>query len=328
MRGDLTDVQGVKVGHAQDDTAITGCTVVLCEQGAVCGVDVRGSAPGTRETDLLRPGNLVRSVHGILLSGGSAFGLDAAAGVMRYLESRGAGFDTGAARVPIVPAAVIYDLGIGSARVRPDAQMGEQACIAAGRGPLAQGNVGAGLGATVGKIFGMQYAMKGGLGSASTALGNGAVVAALVVVNAFGDVCDPSTGRVVAGAINPATGRFAGTSALMTEGYGMGDLVGQNTTVCVVATDAALDKEGANKVAQMAHNGLAKTIDPVHTMFDGDTIFCLSTGRLQSDVTVVGVAAAKVVAMAVLAAVKHARGVWGVRSASDLEGIGDKPPVR
>jgi L-aminopeptidase/D-esterase-like protein len=286
-------------------------------------VDVRGSAPGTRETDLLRPGSLVRQVHAVLLTGGSAFGLDAAGGVMKYLESRGVGFNTGVAKVPIVPAAVIFDLGLGDARVRPDASMGEQACLAAGYGPIELGNAGAGTGATVGKIFGMPYAMKGGVGSASLVLGNGATVGALVVVNAFGDVFDPATGRILAGAINPATGAFAHTAHVMTQGMGSGDLAGCSTTIGVVATDAALDKEGTTKVAQMAHDGLARTINPVHTMYDGDAIFCVSTGSIAVDTSLVGTAAAEVVARAVVAAVLCAKSIGNTRCAGDFLDTGD-----
>ncbi|MDP2857175.1 MAG: P1 family peptidase [Bacillota bacterium] len=319
MNGDITDVAGIRVGHAQNTSALTGVTVVLCEQGAVAGCDVRGSAPGTRETDLLRPGNLVREIHAVVLTGGSAYGLDACCGVMRYLESRKVGYDMGTVRVPIVSGAVIFDLGCGDPRVRPDAEMGFQACAGAGTGPIAQGNAGAGTGATVGKMFGMEWAMKGGTGSASTVLGNGVTVGAIVVVNSFGDVMDPNSGNVLAGARNPVTGGIAGTTRLMLHGFGAGDLTGGcSTTIGVVATDASLTKEEVNKVSQMAHDGFARSINPVHTMYDGDTIFCLSLGRKSADVNTIGVAAAELMARAIVQAVLKAETTGRILSAQDM----------
>ncbi len=319
MNGDITDVAGIRVGHAQDASALTGVTVVLCEQGAVAGCDVRGSAPGTRETDLLRPVNLVQQIHAVVLTGGSAYGLDACGGVMRYLESRNVGYDMGMVRVPIVPGAVIFDLGCGDPHVRPDAGMGLQACENASTGPVAQGNAGAGTGATVGKMFGMEWAMKGGLGSSSSVLGNGVTVGALVVVNSFGDVIDPAGGNILAGARNPVTGGFAGTSRMILHGFGAGDLTGGcATTIGVVATDASLTKEEVNKVSQMAHDGLARVINPVHTMYDGDTIFCLSLGRKNADVNTIGIAAAEVMARAVVQAVTKAQTVGRILSAQDM----------
>lgn len=310
----ITDVPGIKVGHAQDLEAITGCTVVLCEGGAVGGVDQRGGAPGTRETDLLRPMHMVQEAHAVLLTGGSAFGLDAAGGVMAFLEAKGIGVNVGVAHVPIVPAAVLFDLDIGSADVRPGPAMGLAACEAAADGPLAQGSVGAGTGARVGSMFGGGFAMKGGIGTASVKLSGGVVVGALVAVNAYGDVVDPDTGAIIAGARKPPAGKeFADSVA------SLGTLVGKaasgfamrNTVIGVVATNAGLSKEEANKMAQMAHNGLARAIRPSHTMFDGDTIFALSTGKKRANVNIVGAYAAEVMAQAI---------VNGVRAATSLGG--------
>jgi L-aminopeptidase/D-esterase-like protein len=322
MYNAITDVVGVKVGHYTDQQAVTGCTVLLCEQGAVAGVDVRGGAPGTRETDLLRPLNLVQEAHAILLAGGSAFGLDAASGVMRYLEERGIGFDVGVARVPIVPTAVLFDLAIGRADVRPDSAAGYQACCAATDGPVAEGSVGAGTGATVGKLLGPRFATKSGLGTASERIGKGIVIGALVAVNAFGDVVDPASGRILAGTRAPVLGGFVDTTQRMKGDLGQIALALANTTIGVVATDACLTKEEANKVAQMAHDGLAITIRPVHTMFDGDTIFSLSTGKApggqRGDVSVIGAVAAQVMAQAVLRAVREAQSLGGIPAARDL----------
>ena len=324
----LTAVSGLRVGHAHDAQALTGCTVILCEKGAVAGVDQRGGAPGTRETDALRPLHLVERVHAVVLTGGSAFGLDAATGVMRYLEERGVGYDTGVAKVPIVPAAVIFDLAVGRSDVRPDARMGYAACEAASDGPVAEGNVGAGMGATVGKILGMGRAMKSGLGTASVDAGGGVVVAALVVVNPLGDVIDPESGAILAGARNPAKGPlrfgegvFADTLRVMRSLAGRTALrfaSRGNTVVGVVATNARLTKEEANKVAQMAQNGVARTVRPAHTMFDGDTIFCLATGQKKADVNIVGAFAAEAVAQAIVRAVMLAEGVAGLPAFRDL----------
>ena len=310
--GSITDVAGIRVGQATDRSARTGCTVVLCgEHGAICGVDVRGAAPGTRETDLLQPGNLVERVHAVLLAGGSAYGLDAAAGVMRFLEERNIGFDAQVARVPIVPAAVIFDLAVGSAKVRPDAAMGYQACVNAAREGVEEGAVGAGAGAMVGKILGVGLASPGGVATAATRLAGGASVGVLVVVNAFGDLVDPDDGTILAGARHPKGKGFLDTRRAIAEGVGRTNRKGgakslahpftgiENTTLAVVATDAQLSKAQARKVAGMAHDGLARAIRPVHTMFDGDTIFALSTGTLPADVTTVGSVAADLLALAV-----------------------------
>jgi L-aminopeptidase/D-esterase-like protein len=324
MRGAITDVAGLKVGHYTDRQGITGCTVVLCEGGAVGGVDVRGSAPGTRETDLLRPMNLVQQVHAVLLTGGSAYGLDAAGGVMRWLEERGVGFDVGVGVVPIVPAAVLFDLTIGDPKARPDASAGYQACRAATDGPVAEGCVGAGTGATVGKLLGPKFATKSGLGTASVRIGKGIVVGAIVAVNAFGDVVDPETGAILAGTRKPVVGGFVNTAQRMQGDLGQMVLAIASTTLAVVATDAYLTKEAANKVAQMAHDGLARSIRPVHTMFDGDTVFALATGQLTkkgsgADPSVVGTAAADVLAQAVVRAVQQAESLGGLPAARDLK---------
>lgn len=311
--GQLTDVPGITVGHWTDTQAVTGCTVVLCPQGAVTGGEVRGSAPGTRETDLLRPMHLVQEVHGIVFSGGSAFGLDAASGVVRFLEERGHGFDTGTARVPIVPAAVLYDLNIGSAKVRPGPEQGYQACLAAGA-EVEEGSVGAGTGATVGKVLGIERATKGGLGTCSLRLGD-LIVAALAVVNAFGDVIDPRSGRVLAG---PREGDKVLSTVELLKSQTL-EMPWSSTTLGVVATSARLSKEEANKLAQMAHSGLARTIIPCYTMYDGDAIFALSLGQEHADITVLGTLAAEVVAEAVLRAVGQARGLGGLPSARELK---------
>jgi L-aminopeptidase/D-esterase-like protein len=309
--GAITDVAGLRVGHFTDPRRPTGCTVVLAEGGAVCGVDVRGAAPGTRETDLLDPSNSVERVHALLLAGGSAFGLDAASGVVAWLEARGIGLPVGAVRVPIVPAAILFDLGVGDPSIRPDAAAGRAACEAASDAPPAEGSVGAGAGATVGKLWGMGRAMRGGVGTAALRVG-GATVGALVAVNAVGDVIDPAHGRAIAGARSADGTRLVGTTTTLLAG----DLPpvlepGGATTIGVVATDVALDKAQCRKLAQAAHDGLARTIDPVHTAFDGDTLFALSTGRHRAPVhpLVLGAAAATVTAIAVLRAVRAAHGL-------------------
>ena len=322
----ITSIPGLRVGHAQDDEALTGVTVVLCEQGAVGGVDQRGGAPGTRETDALHPLHLVERVHAIVLSGGSAFGLDSASGVVRYLDERGVGFDVRVARVPIVPAAILFDLGIGRADVRPDAAMGYQACLNASSDSPAEGNVGAGIGCTVGKILGISQAMKSGLGSAAIEIGKGVIVAAIAAVNVFGDVIDPQSGRIVAGARavteEPlpmgAKGYYADTLQVMKTlvGRSFGFARRENTAIGVVATNARLNKEQINKVAQMAQDGLARAVRPAHTMLDGDTIFALSAGNRKADVNIVGAFAAEAFTQAILRAVHMAQPLAGLPSAS------------
>jgi L-aminopeptidase/D-esterase-like protein len=300
----ITDVRGIEVGHAQDDEVLTGCTVLICRKGAVAGVDVRGGAPGTRETDLLNPVNLVEKVHAVLLAGGSAYGLDAATGVVRYLEENRIGFKTEAAKVPIVPAAILYDLSIGRADVRPDSAMGYRAAAAASSERPAEGNVGAGTGASVGKIRGMKYAVKSGLGTCSLNV-HGIVIGALVAVNAIGDVVDPTDGSVIAGL-------RSGTTLDWMKKNQARSAIRSNTVIGVVATDAGLTKAGATKVAQMAQDGLARAIRPAHTMFDGDTLFALATGQKQADVSMIGAFAAEAMAEAIVRAVKQAASAGGL----------------
>jgi L-aminopeptidase/D-esterase-like protein len=319
--GAITDVPGIAVGHFTDSRRPTGCTVILAEAGAVGGVDVRGAAPGTRETDLLNPINTVQSVNAVVLSGGSAFGLETATGVVRYLEERGLGFDVGVARVPIVPAAILFDLTVGDAKIRPNAESGYSACKAASTAPPAEGNVGAGAGATVGKLFGMARAMKSGVGTSSIKLGSGITVGAIVAVNAVGDVFDPSTGNPIAGARTKDGKSLLNSMNAILRGEPLPPLLdGTATTIGVVATDVTLTKAQATKVAQMAHDGLARTINPVHTAADGDTIFALATGRSKraANVTLVGCLAAEAMAQAVVRAVRAARGIAGLPSAADL----------
>ena len=320
MKG-LTDVAGIKVGHQTLTERPTGCTVILAERGAIGGVDVRGSAPGTRETDLLAPVNTVEYVHAIVLSGGSAFGLDAASGVMRYLEERGIGYETRAGKVPIVPAAVLFDLGIGGKpQIRPNADCGYRAAGAATDGNVMEGNVGAGAGATVGK-YGGGGAMKAGIGTASITMQGGLVVAALVAVNAVGDIIDPSTGQVVAGVRTPDGKGLADARKLLRAGVLARAAPGQNTTIGVVATNARLQKVQATKMAQMAHDGLARAISPAHTPGDGDTIFALATGAhtAPADVGLIGALAAEMVAEAVVRAALEATGIAGYPAARDLK---------
>jgi L-aminopeptidase/D-esterase-like protein len=330
LKNAITDVPGIRVGHAQDDAALTGCTVVLCEQGAVGGVDQRGGAPGTRETDALHTMHLVEKVHALVLAGGSAFGLDAATGVVRYLEERGVGFDVRVARVPIVPAAILFDLNLGRADVRPDAAMGYQTCLNASSDPPAEGNVGAGTGATVGKILGMGQAMKGGIGTASLDIGRGVLVGAIAAVNVFGDIVDPSTGQIIAGARSMPVGParlgageyFADTLHVMRSLVGrtvLGFASRGHTVIGVVATNARMNKEQVNKVAQMAQDGLARAVRPSHTMLDGDTIFAIATGQRKADVNIVGAFAAEVFAQAIVRAVRAARSAGGLPSIQDLQ---------
>ncbi len=315
-------ISGISVGHVQDLEAATGCTVVLCPEGAVCGVDQRGGAPCTRETDLLRPMHLVEKVHGVLLTGGSSFGLAAADGVVRWLEEHEAGFDVGVARVPIVPAAALFDLALGRADVRPDAAMGYDACRAASSDLKAGGgNVGAGAGATVGHVLGPEGIMKGGLGVAVLEILPGIRVGAVFAVNCFGDVIHPKTGKTLAGARNTPEGTFVDPlEALTRRPAGFAEAV-RNTVIGVVLTNAALSKEAALKVAQMAHNGLARTIVPAHTLYDGDTIFALATGTAETvDVNIIGGYAVEATALAVIEAVTSAVSLHGVPACRDRVG--------
>ena len=312
--GAITDVAGIEVGHFTDTRRPTGCTVIITREGAVAGVDVRGAAPGTRETDLLAPGNLVQKVHAIMLAGGSAWGLAAAEGAMRWLEERDVGMDVRFGTLPIVPAAVLFDLPMGDARIRPDAAAGYAACDAASTSAPAEGNVGAGTGALVGKLFGVQRAMKGGVGTASVTVG-GVTVGALIAVNSLGDVIDPDTALPVAGARTDDGLALRDTRrALLRGDLPKPLLAGTNTTIGVIATDAVLTKVQANRLANVSHDGLARAINPVHTMSDGDTLFALATGRvpLEGDapgMTVLSTMAAEVVARATLRAVLAARSV-------------------
>jgi L-aminopeptidase/D-esterase-like protein len=327
-KNSLTDVPGLRVGHAHNLDAGTGCTVVLCEGGAIGGVDQRGGAPGTRETDALHPMHLVNQVHAVVLAGGSAFGLDAAGGVARYLEERGVGFDTKVARIPIVPAAILFDLGFGRADVRPDSLMGYQACQNASADAVEEGNVGDGAGGTGGKTPGTEQAMKAGVGSASEKIGDGLIIAALAVVNALGDVINPENGKIIAGSravqsggLRPEDpGYFANTLQVMKslEISSQAKFSSQqNTVIGVVATNAQLNKEQVNKVAQMAQDGLARTIRPAHTMHDGDTIFALATGEVSTDVNLVGACAAELFSQAILRAVYRAKSAKGIPGLAD-----------
>jgi L-aminopeptidase/D-esterase-like protein len=325
VRKGITAVPGICVGHTTDLDGLTGCTVVLCEKGAVGGVDQRGGAPGTRETDLLRPLHLVQEVHAVLLAGGSAYGLAAADGVMRYLEERGVGFDARVARVPLVPAAILFDLDIGDPKARPDAGSGYAACEAATDGAVAEGNVGAGTGATAGKILGTGRATKSGLGAAAASLGGGLVVGAVVAVNPFGDIVDPNTGGILAGArkrgLLPSSrsDEMANTLTVMRSMVGKMILrFASSTVIGVVATNGRLTKEQANKVAQMAQDGIARAIRPAHTLFDGDTLFALATGAKRGDVNLIGAYAAEVVAQAIVRAARAAESAGNLPAWQDL----------
>lgn len=327
LAGSLTDIPGIKLGHADDSQGLTGCTVILCPPKTTGGVDQRGGAPGTRETDLLRPIHSVQYVHAVFLAGGSAYGLDAGSGVMQFLEEQGIGFDTGVARVPIVPGAILFDLAAGSSTTRPDKAMGYRACLAASTNETRQGNVGAGMGASVGKLLGMGSAMKSGLGMASMDAGGGVIVSACMAVNAVGDIVDRN-GQILAGLRSTSwgpirfgeQGGFADTLAVMRSFAGrqiLKYMAGQHTVIGVVATNAKLSKEAVNKLAQMAQNGLPMAIRPANMMTDGDTLFALATNEISADVNLVGACAAEVVAEAIRDAVLHAVSVPGLPSASD-----------
>ena len=310
MKG-LTDIPGIRVGHASDFDAITGCTVILCDGGAVPGYDIRGGATGTEEFDVMSPLHITDKVHGVVYSGGSAFGLEAASGVRKYLEQQGVGFPTGAARVPIVPSAILYDLAIGKANVRPTREMGEAAAAAATSGPVQEGCVGAGTGATAGKVFGMSRAMKSGIGTFTAQLPAGVLVSALVAANPLGDIIDPESGKVVAGARKSADSReFAGSAAAVRDGA-IGGLA-SHTTLVVVATNAQLTKVEATKLAQFSQIGVARTISPVWTTMDGDLAIALSLGQQRARLDALGVAAAEAVSQAILRAVRTAKTLGGV----------------
>ena len=312
-------IQGLRIGQVTDGNHRTGCTVILAEEGAVAGVDVRGGAPGTHGTDALRPENLVDRLHAVVLTGGSAFGLASVHGVMRYLRERDRGFVTGYGVVPIVSGAVVFDLGLNRSEHFPDADMGYQACLTASPEVAAQGSVGAGTGATVGKLFGLARAMKGGQGFASLETRSGLKLWALAVVNAFGDVRDPDTGRLLAGVRTEDGSGLADAAACLAEMGRLGGFISQNTVLGAVATNAALDRAQATRVAQMAHDGIARAVVPAHTLYDGDTIFALCTGAFADvEVTVVGALAARLMAQAIVNAVRHAVGVEGLPAHRDL----------
>lgn len=316
MYNNILDVKGLKVGQVQDEDGLTGCTVVICEEGAVCGVDVRGSAPGTRETDLLDPINMIQKVHAVVLSGGSAFGLESTCGVSQYLDERNIGFDVGVAKVPIVVGAVLFDLAAGDPKCRPDKKMGYKACEMASDTVLKQGNYGAGCGATVGKIKGPEYAMKGGIGSYSIKLDNGLVVSALIAVNAFGDVYED--GNVIAGVLDNTKTKVLNSYELMKQGVNKGGFSIDNTTIGIVATNAKLDKAGCKKISQMAHDGYARAIFPIHTPHDGDTIFTMATGEIETDITLLGSIAAEVVEKSIVNAIKNASDVKNILSYKNI----------
>lgn len=322
-RNAITDVPGLRVGHAQDEKAQTGCTVFLPPEGTVGAVDKSGGAVGTRQTDPLGLMHIVEEVHAVVLSGGSAFGMESATGVARYLEEMGIGFDAAVAKVPIVPTAILFDLGLGASDRRPDADMGYAAAAAATDDRPAEGNVGVGTGATVGKMLGIEGAMKSGVGTASLDLGDGVIVGALMAVNAAGDVVDPETGEIIAGARLPEDqgGGFADARKVLQGMLGLGKLgfgSGENTVIGVVATNAALSKRDCTVVARMAQDGVARTVRPSHMMMDGDALFALATGQAQADVNIIGAFAAEVVAQAVVRAVRQAEGVAGLPAVSDL----------
>jgi L-aminopeptidase/D-esterase-like protein len=320
--GSITDVAGIEVGHHTLDARPTGCTVILSRGGAVGGVDVRGGAPGTRDTDLLDPVNMVQEVHGVVLSGGSLFGLDAVSGAVRWLEEQGSGLDAWGTTIPIVTGAILFDLMIGDSSIRPGADCGYAAAAAASGGPVEQGSVGAGAGATVGKLGPRGTAMKGGIGAASVSLADGVTVGAIVAVNAVGDVVDPTTGEIVAGIRTEDGSGFVDARQLLRTRPALEGGPGENTTIGVVATNATLTKAQATKLAQMAHDGLARTVYPAHTPWDGDTIFSLATGEIEGEpnLIVLGAVAAEVVAEAILNAVRAAEGLEGFPSVSDLAG--------
>ncbi len=314
----VNEIEGIKIGNAQDFNALTGCTVIICEEGATAGVDVRGGSPGTRETDLLNPVNMVDKIHAVTLSGGSAFGLDASSGVMQYLEERNIGFDVSVTKVPIVCSAVLFDLIAGDYKIRPDKAMGYAACENAQMNQCVEGNVGAGTGATVGKILGPEYSMKGGLGCYAVQVGE-LQVGAVIAVNCLGDIVDPSTGKMVAGALKEDHKSFANTEDVMISTYSeKKNLFNGNTTIGTVITNGKFSKSEMNKIASMAHNGYGRTMRPAHSMFDGDTIFTMATGKIGADISVVGLLAARVVEQAVLRAIKHADSVLGYKSYKDL----------
>jgi L-aminopeptidase/D-esterase-like protein len=320
MYDNITDVEGIRVGHSSDFDRLTGCTVILVDGGAIGGMDCRGSAAGMRQVNALDPLHQVPRVNAIFLAGGSAFGLDSAGGVMDYLEEKGEGFQTPVAKIPIVPTAILYDLSLGDPKGRPTRDMAYQACISAMKGEIPTGSIGAGTGASVGKLFGIQRAMKGGLGSASLKGTNGLIVGGLAVVNAFGDVVDPHKGYILAGARDSDSGKqLVDTAKMMKRGISRRSYPLENTTLAVVATNARLTKEEATKVAQLAQVGLAKTISPAHTIFDGDVIFVLSVGEVRVDLHQVGLLAQDVIQISIQRGVMEADGLGRLPAYKDLK---------
>ena len=318
MLNAITDIPGIKVGHAQNTDAGTGCTVIICEDGAVTGVDVRGGGPGTREIAALDPVNLVTKAHAVFLGGGSAYGLDGAAGVMQYLEEKEIGFNVGVGVVPIVPGAVLFDFFVGDYKIRPDKEMGYKACLDAKDNNKAEGNIGAGTGAAVGKIKGPDYFMKSGIGTASRQVGD-LIVGAIVAVNSFGDVICPFTGRIIAGTLDEEKKNLADTMSIMSStDASESTAFSGNTTIGCIAVNANLTKAEATKVSMMAHDGFARAINPIHTMYDGDTIFCMATGTVKADPTTIGAIAAEVMADAIVNAVKSAETAYGIPCYNDI----------
>lgn len=315
----FVDINGIKLGHAQNIKGLTGCSVILCEKGATGGVDVRGGAPGTRETDLLDPSEMIEKIHAVVLSGGSAFGLDASSGVMKYLEEKNIGFDVQVAKVPIVCSAVLFDLAFGNPKIRPDKSMGYEACVNSETyNDDINGNIGAGYGATIGKILGPHTAMKGGLGTYALEVGN-LKVGAIVAVNCLGDVIDPKTSNIIAGALDKNTNKFLNSENILINNLKNPKTPFKgNTTIGLVVTNANLSKANAKKVASMAHNGYARTMRPAHTMFDGDTIFTMATNEVDIDVTTVGMIASNVMEKAILRAIKEADSLNGIKAYKDL----------
>jgi L-aminopeptidase/D-esterase-like protein len=318
----ITDIEGIRVGHASDFGAVTGCTVILFDKPAIGAIDLRGGGTSTRQIDSLLSHNTFGKVHAILLTGGSAYGLDASGGVMKFLEERNKGLSVGYGMVvPSVPTAVIFDLGIGNGRIRPDARMGYEACLNAGSSGVEEGSIGAGTGATIGKLLGLDHATKGGIGTSGYKFENGIIVAVLVVVNAFGDVVSPENGEIIAGVrTTPRGSKFAGTVNLLKQGVTFREDKSQNTTLAVVATNARFSKPELGRIANIAQTGLARVISPVHTIADGDVVIAVSCGEIEGDANLIGVIAAELTANAILRALHHSKGMGGIPSTEDLRG--------
>lgn len=318
----ITDIEGIRLGHASDFGAVTGCTVILFDKPAIGAIDLRGGGTSTRQIDSLLSHNTFGKVHAILLTGGSAYGLDASGGVMKFLEERNKGLSVGYGMVvPSVPTAVIFDLGIGNGRIRPDARMGYEACLNAGSTGVEEGSIGAGTGATIGKLLGLDHATKGGIGTSGYKFENGIIVAVLVVVNAFGDVVSPENGEIIAGVrTTPRGSKFAGTVNLLKQGVTFREDKSQNTTLAVVATNARFSKSELGRIANIAQTGLARVISPVHTIADGDVVIAVSCGEIEGDANLIGVIAAELTANAILRALHHSKGMGGIPSTEDLRG--------